>query len=904
MNCSRFESEFRFFGLALFAALILLLSAAVEAQAVGGLPDDLPKISPNLLAVTNQLERVSVFIEFKDQPHASVSRRVGTQWAQRLKSAQARLHALSSARPAFDPEVAGAQRDWEAVWTQMRGQEIQELDAVIKPMQDRLETRLIGLGATGIQRYSIINMLKAEVLPSRILEIAREPAVARISPVGIFEGDSQPKPSVAYLGAPDLWNAQPPVTGRSGPSLVILDSGIADLHPAFANKRANIVREHFLQNAQKDLCWGLFDLDADVDWAGHGTSVADIASGGADPSGVAPDLASVGPVKIYILKVLWRRDPRNGPKCRPQEKVATQKCPRREPPAKFSTKIVESDVWLALQYLVNLPAASDLIVNFSAGWPTEADYDDIARRFDRFIDLTGDLEVQGQVIKRPRVTVVVAAGNEGCDGPPLRHTPALAYNVITVGAQDAQGHTPTDEVAAYSGEGPTPGGRKKPDLAAPGTRIRSANALEALPNQPLYRDFGGTSAAAPHVAGAAALIAGAVKTANNMALKALLLNEARRPGGNPFDGWVADRGWGLASLKNFPFRLNEETDTGKAPCEERGLASGAPYRTFCFLDNVSDKAGDRLRFYEGTAKNLTATLVWNLHFPDRAELAQPLPLNNLDLAVYRKKDGEFTDPMKSVSTKDNVEQVEYVVDAFTDVLVKVKLNGRLNKPTRENDFAESYALAVSRGLVPKKPPALKVSCAAPPAARPFQPVSTVCTATNEGELPVSKTSATAVPATVTSGTLGTIAPGGISTPFTVNVTASGTPGGQVAVAVNVSGTLAEEPYSGNTGFSVTTAGEDETPGCTSMESTQIVVPRAGASGTVSLATAPAGCRWTLVILPVLERDDWISVSRTAGTGSVVFTYTVPPNVNTTATMLFGSILSPEANGAVSFRFLP
>jgi hypothetical protein len=774
-------------------------------------------------------------------------------------------------------------------------------------MQDRLEARLIAVGATRIQRYSIINMLKAELLPSQIAEIAREPGVARISPEGIFEGHGEPKISVTSVGAPVLWKAQPPVTGASSPSLVVIDSGIADLHSAFANKRGNLVREHFLQNAQNHPCWGRFDIDADVDWVDHGTPVADIASGAGDFMGMAPDLASVKPVKLYSLKVIWRMDPGNRPDnpliCGPQPKLPTKKCPVRGEPAKFRSRLLESDLWLALQYVVNLPAAPDLIVNYSAGAPTLEDHDDTARRFDLFIDFTGDVQVQGKLIKRPRVTVVVSAGNDGCNGAPLRNTPATAYNVITVGAQDAEGERPTDEIALYSSEGPTVGGRRKPDIAAPGTHIRSASLWEGFQNHPIYRSFGGTSAAAPHVSGAAALIAQAMKTANNMALKALLLNEARRPGGNPFDGWVGDRGWGLASLNNFPFLLSEETQKGEPPCEERGAASGAPYRTFCFLDNVSDKANDRLRFYEGTAKNLTATLVWNLHFPDHSVNAQPLPLNNLDLAIYQRRGNEFTDPMKSELVRDNVEHVEYAADVRTDLLVKVKLNGKLNKPTRENDFKESYALAVSRGLVPKKPPVLKVSCAIPPVARPFELVNTACTATNDGELPLSKTLAESVPGGVVNGNLGTIAAGSTSPPFTVSVNAAGVPGGQVAVTVNVNGTLAEEPFTGTTQFTVVT-GLDEIPNCSSMESTEIVVPRAGASGAVSLATTPAGCKWTLVIPPVLQRDDWITVSRTAGTGRVVFDFSVPPNVNTTGDLLFGSILLPEANGAISFRFLP
>lgn len=109
------------------------------------------------------------------------------------------------------------------------------------------------------------------------------------------------------------------------------------------------------------------------------------------------------------------------------------------------------------------------------------------------------------------VVVVAAAGNLGYqrfetrDGSYEGYTafsitdPGNADGVITVGATHRfKPHT--YGVSFFSSRGPTGDGRLKPDLVAPGERI-----LSCLPN----KDWGGldgTSMAAPHVSGAAAML--------------------------------------------------------------------------------------------------------------------------------------------------------------------------------------------------------------------------------------------------------------------------------------------------------------------------------------------------------------------------------------------------------------
>jgi hypothetical protein len=114
------------------------------------------------------------------------------------------------------------------------------------------------------------------------------------------------------------------------------------------------------------------------------------------------------------------------------------------------------------------------------------------------------------------VVVVAAAGNHGYqrlqtetglyDGyVPLSITdPGNADGVITVGATH-RFWPHTYGVSFFSSRGPTGDGRIKPDLVAPGERITSCLKL-VNEREPRSGEMDGTSMAAPHVSGAAAML--------------------------------------------------------------------------------------------------------------------------------------------------------------------------------------------------------------------------------------------------------------------------------------------------------------------------------------------------------------------------------------------------------------
>ena len=95
---------------------------------------------------------------------------------------------------------------------------------------------------------------------------------------------------------------------------------------------------------------------------------------------------------------------------------------------------------------------------------------------------------------RTGAVIVVAAGNQGPEERTMT-SPGCSREAITVGATDKTGR-----MAPYSSRGLTADGRVKPDVVAPGSNIASANIDEGFIRR------SGTSMAAPHVAGQAAIL--------------------------------------------------------------------------------------------------------------------------------------------------------------------------------------------------------------------------------------------------------------------------------------------------------------------------------------------------------------------------------------------------------------
>lgn len=121
------------------------------------------------------------------------------------------------------------------------------------------------------------------------------------------------------------------------------------------------------------------------------------------------------------------------------------------------------------------------------------------------------------------MVVVIAAGNGGAWGNYTIDSPGIAGLPITVGSGTAGGRNNLgDTISEFSGRGPLPRTNHiKPDILAPGHGIMST-----MPGGN-YAPDSGTSMAAPHVAGIAALLLNVYPDAAPYEVKARLMNTAR-----------------------------------------------------------------------------------------------------------------------------------------------------------------------------------------------------------------------------------------------------------------------------------------------------------------------------------------------------------------------------------------
>jgi subtilisin family serine protease len=321
-------------------------------------------------------------------------------------------------------------------------------------------------------RYSAVVNGFAVVLPrSEIARLARVPGVARVWPNVRYHTLLDRSPQV--IGADKLWGPTFATAGN-GMKIAIVDDGLDATHPFFdpsgfaypagfpkgqtslATPKV-IVQRAFAPPSPR---WKYASRPFDPENSFHATHVAGIAAGnhgvvaaGRTLSGVAPN-AYLGNYKALTI-----------------------------PTPGFGLDGNSAEIAAAIEAAVT---DGMNVINLSLGEPE--------------VEPSRDLVVRAlEGAAAAGVVPVVAAGND-FDGFGLGSvgSPANAPSAITVAAATKGG-----VIAPFSSAGPTPVSlRLKPDVTAPGVAIFSS----VPTRQGTWTQLQGTSMAAPHVAGAAALL--------------------------------------------------------------------------------------------------------------------------------------------------------------------------------------------------------------------------------------------------------------------------------------------------------------------------------------------------------------------------------------------------------------
>ncbi|MDO9219858.1 MAG: S8 family serine peptidase [Thiobacillus sp.] len=398
-------------------------------------------------------------------------------------------------------------------------------------------------GARRLRELWAINGIAVTARASVIRQLASRPGIESIrldstlqAPVTTFGSAAPPEWNLNVMRAPELWSV-----GHSGTGVVVanMDTGVDVAHPDLA-----------AQWRGGDNSWydphGEHATPHDSD--GHGTqTMAIMVGGGAGGTaiGMAPDARWIA-TKLYN-----------------DAGVASY-----------------SDIHLAFQWLLdpdgdlNTVDAPDVV---NASWGLVGTAGQCITEFGADID----------ALKNAGIAVAFAAGNDG-PAPLTSLSPANNPQGFSTGAVDA-----SLAIASFSSRGQSAcDGTVFPKLVTPGVNINTADL--SFGGLPLYVVVSGTSYAAPHAAGAMALLAGAFPTADVAQLEAALIQSAHDLGVTGEDN---SYGYGIADVQAAYQVLLAGAGTDNAPSiTSTPPTSATEGSLYSYAVTASDADGDVLSY--------------------------------------------------------------------------------------------------------------------------------------------------------------------------------------------------------------------------------------------------------------------------------------------------------------------
>jgi hypothetical protein len=399
--------------------------------------------------------------------------------------------------------------------------------------------------------------------------------------------------------------------------------------------------------------------------------------------------------------------------------------------------------------------------------------------------------------------ICVAAGNAGPMASSLNYL-STSKNVIAVAAT-SNGSQGANYIAVYSSKGPAADGRLKPDIAAPGDYINSAEGALQANNCDTWQ-MSGTSMATPTLAGLGALVreyftegwyptgakdAGNAFTPSAALLKAVLVNSCvNLTGGNTGspkeDAPAIGQGWGRVTLDTALY-----------------FSSDARKLLVWDVPNAQGLTTGGVREYPITVtagQSLKVSLAWT--DPPGSSSAAITLVDDLDLevvgptgTVYRGNqwNGAFANDTKESAADpagadglNNVEGVLLRTPAAGNYTVRVK---GVNIPGYGVKFRQGYGLAVTGGVAVRSAGVINVKSVTVDDSAgnnngiidPGETINLTVELENTGSASAGTTTATlstgttGITVTAASGSYGTI--GGLSTktnsaPYTFTVAGS------------------------------------------------------------------------------------------------------------------------------------